>query len=110
MVTGVAPGVVGAGTATVALWVLAVALALLVADRLLLRAERRGWINYRRRGLSRSGAAFHSLTLQSIFQPSAEHLIEARYTETEEEDDSGDPPGDRDPQPLDGPLDSRTGG
>ena len=108
VVTGSASPAVGAGAGTVALWVLAVVLALVVMDRLLLRAERKGWINYRRRGWSRSGAAFHSLTLQSIFQPSAEHLIEARYTEIEEEDDSGDPPGD--PDPLDGAPDSRTDG
>lgn len=76
------------------LWALGVLGALLVLDRLLLRLERKGWINYRRRGLSRSGAAFHALILQSIFSPGAEHLVEVQYQQVEEHDDSGDPPGD----------------
>jgi hypothetical protein len=85
--------------ATVA-WVVG-ALALLAAgDRLLLRLERKGWINYRRRGLNRSGAAFHALELQSIFSPGAEHLAEVRYAQQAERDDSGDPPGDGDADPL----------
>jgi hypothetical protein len=74
------------------LWVLSVLVVIWLLDRLLLRLERRGWINYRRRGLSRSGAAFHALTLQSIFSPGAEQLQEVRYQQVEEEDDSGDPP------------------
>jgi hypothetical protein len=86
-----APGV--ASTVGIVLGIVLGTAALVVLDDLLLRAERRGWINYRRRGLSRGGAAFHSLTLQSIFQPSAQHLIEARYVQVADEDDSGDPPG-----------------
>ncbi|MDH3497535.1 MAG: VOC family protein [Gemmatimonadota bacterium] len=76
----------------VAVWTLAVLAAVLVLDRVLLACEARGWINYRRRGLSRSGAAFHSLTLQAIFDPAAEHLQHVQYEEVEERDDSGDPP------------------
>ena len=75
-----------------ALWALGILGALLLLDRLLLRLERKGWINYRRRGLSRSGAAFHALILQSIFSPGAEHLVEVQYQQVEEHDDSGDPP------------------
>lgn len=75
-----------------ALWALVMLGALLLLDRVLLRLERKGWINYRRRGLSRSGAAFHALTLQSIFSPGAEHLVEIQYQQVEEHDDSGDPP------------------
>lgn len=82
-----------ANFAPLVLWGLGTLAICIMLDRLLLRAERKGWINYRRRGLSRSGAAFHSLTLQSIFQPSAQSLIEAKYTQVAEEDDSGDPPG-----------------
>ena len=77
---------------TVLLWVLLVIAILALLDRLLLRLESRRWINYRRRGLSRSGAAFHTLTLHSIFDPSAEHLLEVKYEDVEERDDSGDPP------------------
>jgi len=75
-----------------ALWALGVLGALFLLDRFLLRLERKGWINYRRRGLSRSGAAFHALILQSIFSPGAEHLMEVQYQQVEEHDDSGDPP------------------
>jgi len=84
---------------TVALVLGALAL-LLAGDRLLLRLERRGWINYRRRGLNRSGAAFHALELQSIFSPGAEHLAEVRYAQQVERDDSGDPPGEDDEDAL----------
>ncbi|MDH3292641.1 MAG: hypothetical protein OEO20_16780 [Gemmatimonadota bacterium] len=74
------------------LWVLLGLAVLALLDRVLLRLESRGWINYRRRGLSRSGAAFHALTLQSIVHPSAQQLSEVRYQHVEERDDSGDPP------------------
>lgn len=73
-------------------WVLAGLVVIALLDRVLLHLEARGWINYRRRGLSRSGAAFHALTLHSIFHPNAERLQEVRYHEAEERDDSGDPP------------------
>lgn len=69
---------------------------LVVADRVLLLLERRQWINYRKRGLSRSGAAYHALKLESIFNPSAEHVAEIKYQQKVEEEDSGAPPaGDR---------------
>lgn len=65
---------------------------LVLLDRLLLRLEARGWINYRRRGLSRGGAAYHALTLQSIFNPSAQHLQDVQYEQVVQRDESGDPP------------------
>ena len=73
-----------------ALWALLGLAFLWLVDRVLLWLERRGWINYRRRGLSRSGAAYHGVLLESIFNPAAENLIEAKYVEEVEEDDSGD--------------------
>jgi len=71
---------------------LAIGLVILVAlgDLLLLHLESMGWINYRRRGLSRSGAAFHTLKLHSIFDPAAEQIVEAKYSEEKEQDESGD--------------------
>ena len=66
--------------------------AVFLVDRLLLFLESKGWINYRRRGLLRGGASYHSLTLQSIFDPAAENLQDARFEQIEERDDSGDPP------------------
>ena len=77
---------------TLLVWLVVGLVAGVLLDRLLLRAEARGWINYRRRGLSRGGAAYHTLTLHSIFHPGAEHLQEVRYQQVEERDDSGDPP------------------
>lgn len=62
-------------------------------DRLLLRAEAQGWINWRRRGPSRGAATYHTLELMSIFDPSVESVIEARYSEQRNEDDCGEPPG-----------------
>ena len=73
-------------------FVLSLAGAGFVVDRLLLACEARGWINYRRKGLLRGGASYHSLSLQSIFDPGAENLQIARYEQVEERDDSGDPP------------------
>jgi hypothetical protein len=78
--------------ATRLLWLLLGLAVLFLLDRLLLRFEARGWINYRRRGLSRGGAAYHALTLHSIFAPSAEHIQDVQYQQVEEHDDSGDPP------------------
>ncbi len=86
------------------LWALGILVGLALLDRLLLHWERKGWINYRRRGLSRSGAAFHALTLHSIFNPSAAHLQQVEYQQIEEQDDSGEPPPDEEdgaePTPL----------
>lgn len=65
---------------------------LLVVDRVLLALEARGWINYRRRGLSRGGAVYHTLELHSVFDPAARPVIEARYREEQEEEESGAPP------------------
>lgn len=100
MISTAAPAVATAGFPRWLIWVLVAILATVALDRLLLSAERRGWINYRRRGLSRPGAAYHALTLQSIFQPGAEQLQEVQYTEIEEADESGDPPGDDEPDPI----------
>ena len=70
-----------------------VLLALGVIDRLLLAAETRGWINYRRKGLSMGAAGYHAGQLASVFTPGVGHLHDAAVEESREEaDDSGDPP------------------
>ena len=74
----------------IGLWIIAIAIVLVALDRALLWMERNGWINYRRRGLSRSGAAYHGLILESIFNPGAEKLLEVKYTQEQEQDESGD--------------------
>ncbi len=76
------------------LWGGVALVAIAILDRLLLWVEARGWINYRRRGLSRGGATYHALELQSIFNPSTREVMEVKYGEEEEQDESGAPPGD----------------
>lgn len=73
------------------IWIVAMVAVLAILDRVLLRLEVAGWINYRRRGLSRGGPAYHVLELQAIFDPGAQQVIEAKYAEQKEEDESGDP-------------------
>lgn len=75
--------IVGVGVFFVVAW---------IVDRFLLRIERLGWINYRRRGLSRPGAAYHALQLESVFNPAAEHVVEAKYADQEKGAESGEPP------------------
>jgi hypothetical protein len=65
---------------------------LLVLDRVLLTLESMGWLNYRRVGLSRGAATYHTLELSSAFQPGFEEVIEAKYAAEKNADDSGDPP------------------
>ena len=74
-----------------ALWILAAIALLLVLDRLLLRLEARGWIFYRKTKGKRGGAMFHTLEMQSVFDPGARHAQQIIVEEEEEEDESGDP-------------------
>lgn len=78
---------------SLALRILAGVLALLVLDRILLWMEARGWINYRRTGLSRTGPIYHALELHSVFEPGMEEVQQVRVREEEQEDEAGDPPG-----------------
>lgn len=68
-------------------------LALLVVDRVLLWMEARGWINYRRNGLSRTGPIYHTLELHSVFEPGMEEVQQVRVREEQQEDEAGDPQG-----------------
>jgi hypothetical protein len=77
----------------VVLWAIVVVAILVAVDRVLIFMEWRGWINYRRRGLSRPGTAYHALLLESIFNPGAENIVEVKYKEEQQRDDSGEPPG-----------------
>lgn len=61
-------------------------------DRVLLRLEDRGWINYRRTGWSRGAAAYHMLELQTLLDPGARQVLEIRYEQREQEDEAGNPP------------------
>jgi hypothetical protein len=69
---------------------LAVAGALFAADRLLLAAERRGWIYWRRKRASPCSAASAMLEIQSIVEPGRAHVADAVRAEETERDDEGD--------------------
>jgi len=60
--------------------------ALVILDRVLLFAEKRGWIHYRRGGLGRGASMYHLNELSQIFTGSGIPEIQ----EEVEEDDSGD--------------------
>lgn len=85
-------------------WILGGAVVLLAVDRVLLWLEARRWINYRRTGLNRGAATYHTLQLSSIFVPEMQEVIEVKYGEEQQEDDSGDPPGP-DPEESDASAD-----
>lgn len=85
---------------TLILTIAGVILGLVIIDRLLLAAERRGWIYWRRRKASVSRASSALLSIQSIFEPDREHVVEERAREEADidvaaDDDPPDPPGDR---------------
>ncbi|MCL4232899.1 MAG: hypothetical protein KJ042_00090 [Deltaproteobacteria bacterium] len=72
--------------------VIAVLGAAFVLDRLLLAAEARGWIYWRKKKASPGTAALAMLELESIVSPAKRHVIEQKRQEHAEEDDEGDPP------------------
>jgi len=81
-------------------WTLAVvAVAVLLAglDRLLLAAEARRYIYYRRRQGSPGTIAGAMMEVHSHLQPSVRHVVEEQRRVVEEEDDQGAPP---DPHPT----------
>ena len=63
-----------------------------VLDRVGLWMEARGWIYYRRVKPKGSSLGNAFLELESIVQPSRQHVIEVKSAEHAEEADSGDPP------------------
>jgi hypothetical protein len=71
-------------------WILA-ALGLIVLDRLLLGAESRGWVYYRRRKASPGTLSRALVEMHATVEPAKAHVAEARQ-ELREEDDDGAPP------------------
>ncbi|MBT8335195.1 MAG: hypothetical protein KJO11_01235 [Gemmatimonadetes bacterium] len=65
---------------------------LAILDRMLLAAEAKGWINYRRRGLSMGAAGYHAGQLASMITPGVGHLHDAAVDEIQEEEDRGAAP------------------
>lgn len=77
-----------AGWAVAGLLVLAAVIAL---DRLLLRAEERGWIYYRRRKPSPGSVGSAVLQVHSILEPAKVYALEAKRTDGAEQDGEADP-------------------
>jgi len=74
------------------LWGIVVAVAIFLLDRLLLWMESRGWLYYRRTK-SRGGASlYHFLDIHKIYNPEIQEVIEIKYGEEQQEDESGEPP------------------
>lgn len=81
-------------TATLVLLVLVVAL-----DRLLLAAERRGWIYWRRSPPHRATAGHAMQSIEAIFRPEVQHVVEQRAAIDAEDDEDGEPPDPPPPTP-----------
>ena len=73
--------------------IIGLAIGLRWLDRLLLRAEEKGWIYYRKKspgGIAISGVAATMDELDRIVRPSAEHRIEAETPIVEEDEKGGE--------------------
>lgn len=80
------------GAVAAVAWAVGLAAALLVADRLLLAAEARGWIYYRRRKPNPGSLGDAMLRVQGMIEPGQAHVAEAREARPVEIDAEGDPP------------------
>jgi hypothetical protein len=83
-------------------WFAVVVLGLWALHRVALWAERRGWIYWTRRKASPGTAASALLELQSLLEPGNKHVVESRFEEHSEENESGEPPGEPANSPRDG--------
>ncbi|MBZ0271262.1 hypothetical protein K8I61_04450 [bacterium] len=71
-----------------------IGVALFAFDRLMLVAEARGWIYWRRRKPSPGTAGNALLKLHAMIEPSKKHLVDVRKDEAGEDEDQSDPPGE----------------
>jgi hypothetical protein len=60
-------------------------------DQLMLAAERRGWVRWRRSPPSRASASTALLEILSIYQPSHEHVVEERRAADLDEAEDDEP-------------------
>lgn len=77
---------------TAAPWIIGVAIALFLVDRLALWAEDRGWIYWRRKKAQSGAVSSILMELNVVTNPSAQHVVEAKESKKPEERDNGDPP------------------
>jgi hypothetical protein len=66
--------------------------ALFAADRLLLVAERRRWIYYRNAPPRRASVGNALLSVEAIFSPDKQHVVEERNAIKTDEDEDREPP------------------
>jgi len=77
----------------------AAAVLAVIIDRLLLAAEARGWIYYRKKQSSPGTSASAFLELQSMLEPGRKYEIQAIQSEADERDDEGEPPSPENSRP-----------
>ena len=63
-----------------------------VFDRLMLKAEERGWIYWRKKKGSHGMAASATLEVQQLIEPSKKYVLEVQQDQAPESDEEGDPP------------------
>ena len=63
-----------------------------VLDRLLLKAEERGWIYWRRRKGSHGMPASAALEVHQLLEPSKKYILEVQQEQDPEADRDSDPP------------------
>jgi len=73
-------------------WGLAIAGALWALDRLLLGAERRGWVYYRKERARPGGVGNALLAAHALLEPQMRALVEQRAEHPAESEAAGDPP------------------
>lgn len=76
----------------VAFWAVGIVAVLLVLDRLLLAAEARGWIYWRRRRASPGTLGNAVASMHALLEPDRRHLAEERRAVRREEEDEDGPP------------------
>lgn len=76
----------------VLIWVAAIGATLVAIDRLALWAEERGWIYWRRKKAVTTSLGAILSDLNTVTNPSAQHVVEAKQAKKLEERDNGDPP------------------
>jgi hypothetical protein len=81
---------------TIAAWTVGVVGVVVALHLTALWMERRGWIFYKHTKASSSSASNAFMSVQAIFEPRAEYVVEGRRSDdvgAVEEAGSGDPPG-----------------
>jgi hypothetical protein len=75
-----------------ALFLVALVAGAWVLDRLMLKAEDRGWIYWRRRRASPGTTASAALEVHQILEPSKKYVLEVHRDEMPTSDQEGEPP------------------